>query len=91
MKDFIISIYEGMLFFLLIAAVILGFMTGYYFVPYNPSGLRGLLGATVGLLIAVPTVGHLLTVVAIKETLEWQTRKIGHLENALLKAQEGKS
>ncbi len=83
MREFVISIYEWMLILLLALAVIVGFYIGYKITPYNPSGFNGFIGALIGFFTAVPVVGHFFTVLSMKESLEWQTRKIGNLESKL--------
>ena len=83
MREFVISIYEWMLILLLALAVAAGFYIGYKITPYNPSGFNGFIGALIGFLTAVPVVGHFFTVLSMKESLEWQTRKIGNLESKL--------
>ncbi|MBP3061695.1 hypothetical protein SAMN05216576_105104 [Ectopseudomonas chengduensis] len=83
MRDFIISIYEWMLILLLFVAAAAGFFAGYNINPYDGSMFKGLIGGIIGFVAAVPLVGHFITVLSIKESLEWQTRKIEGLQSSL--------
>lgn len=85
MREFVISIYEWALIVLLILATVVGFYIGYKITPDNPSGFNGLIGAILGFLTTVPVVGHFFTTLSMKESLDWQTRKIENIDNKLEK------
>lgn len=83
MREFIISIYEWILVFVVIASVALGFYYGYDMTPYEPSVRRGIFFAALGFLFGVSVVGHCFTVISMKETAERQARRIAGLEGRL--------
>ncbi|MCY1556445.1 hypothetical protein D9M68_931970 [compost metagenome] len=83
MREFIISIYEWILAFVLVACVALGFYYGYDMPPYDSSVRRGLFFAAIGFVFGVSVVGHCLTVISMKETAERQARRIAGLEGRL--------
>ena len=71
MKEFIVTIYDGLLQIGVLLTTLLAFSIGYN-AGFYTSFLRGLVGAAIGFVFAAVVAGYLFTQIRMKELLEEQ-------------------